>query len=332
MDIKQLIRDLHSFTEKAQQRIQEAKSRQDLEAIKPEVIGKRSYFPTVAEAMQSASNQDRPLLGKELNTARESLKARWKERLDECTASYARVHTIDRSLPPPTTPLGAAHITTRTINEIVAIFERMGFSKHEGPEVEEESINFDDLNIPPFHPARSMQDTFYLSNTLLLRTHTSNTQIRIMRDHTPPVRVISPGRVFRSDADATHAPMFHQMEGFVIDRHISLSHLTWTLKTFLKLFFETDKIQFRIRPSYFPFTQPSAEVDVAFASGAFLEVLGCGMIHHSVLEKMGVNAHKFSGFAFGMGIERLAMLKHGIHDLRPFFECDQRYLKQYRHV
>ena len=253
--------------------------------------------------------------------------------------------TIDLSLPASDRPSGTVHPVSQVMDELAEIFADLGFSVAEGPEIETQWYNFTALNMPEFHPARAMQDTFYLEprtpgeEPRVLRTHTSPVQIRAMETNPPPLRVIAPGRVYRSDSDATHTPMFHQVEGLAIDRDITLGHLRWTLETFLKAFFERDDIIIRMRPSYFPFTEPSAEVDVGWSmekgrrvvggQEGWMEVLGSGMVHPKVLANCGLDPDEWQGFAFGCGIDRLAMLKYGMDDLRPFFDADLRWLKHY---
>lgn len=320
-----VVEALNTFKVAALSRISAIDSLAKAEELRSEIFGKTSPLHTTSLALASAAPKDKPVIGQALNTVKKCLEDAWKAQAQKYkkTTQHAQ---LDLTLPAAHTAPGSTHLTTLTIQRIARIFSLMGFQQYEGPEVEESAVNFDALNIPPFHPARSMQDTFYISQSLLLRTHTSNAQIRALKNMTPPLRIISPGRVFRADADATHSPMFHQIEGLVIERHVSFTHLVWTLKTFLSLFFEKQKISFRIRPSYFPFTQPSAEVDIAFADGTFLEVLGCGMVHPHVLKNMGCPP-ELKGFAFGLGVERMAMLRNNIRDLRPFFESDQRWLR-----
>jgi len=253
--------------------------------------------------------------------------------------------TIDLSLPAQETPQGTVHPVSQVMDELAEIFADLGFAVAEGPEIEDQWHNFTALNMPEFHPARAMQDTFYLerhegeAEAKVLRTHTSPVQIRAMQTAGAPLYVIAPGRVYRSDSDATHTPMFHQVEGLVIDRAIHMGHLKWTLETFLKAFFERDDVVLRMRPSYFPFTEPSAEVDVGYTlekgkrviggSDGFMEVLGSGMVHPKVIANCGLDPDEWQGFAFGCGIDRLAMLKYGMDDLRAFFDGDIRWLKHY---
>jgi phenylalanyl-tRNA synthetase alpha chain len=246
---------------------------------------------------------------------------------------------FDMTLPSPEMPRGSVHPVSQVLDELSEIFADMGFAVASGPEIEDDWHNFTALNIPESHPARAMHDTFYFPDGKLLRTHTSPVQIRTMTSQPPPIRIIAPGRVYRSDSDATHTPMFHQIEGLVIDKGIHLGHLKWTLETFLRAFFERDDVTLRLRPSYFPFTEPSVEVDVGYTmqngkrviggSEGWMEVLGSGMVHRRVIEACGLDPDIWQGFAFGTGIDRLAMLKYGMDDLRPFFDGDLRWLKHY---
>ena len=247
---------------------------------------------------------------------------------------------IDVSLPGRDVSVGGLHPVTRTMQRIEAFFASAGFEVAEGPEIEDDFHNFEALNIPAHHPARAMHDTFYFDEHLLLRTHTSPVQIRHMKDAEPPMKVIAPGRVYRCDSDLTHTPMFHQVEGFLVDEQVSFADLKGILNAFLHSFFEREDLAVRFRPSYFPFTEPSAEVDIqcVMCSGegcrvcghtGWLEVLGCGMIHPEVFRHVGIDSEKYLGYAFGMGVERLAMLRYGVNDLRLFFENDLRFLKQF---
>lgn len=247
---------------------------------------------------------------------------------------------IDITQPTRKENRGLIHPINKVTSEIEEIFSELGFEFAQGPEIEDDFHNFTALNMPHDHPARQMQDTFYLKNSeLLLRTHTSNTQIRKMKNSTPPMRVGALGRVFRRDSDQTHTPMFHQFEGFVVDENVTMANLKWTLENFLQKFFEVKNVELRFRPSFFPFTEPSAEVDINYSleqgrikvgkGDKFMEILGCGMIHPNVLKNCGIDSEKFQGFAFGIGVERLAMLKYGITDLRMFFENDARFLKHF---
>lgn len=250
--------------------------------------------------------------------------------LDQRLAS----ETLDVTLPGRAVDPGGPHPVTRAMSRILAIFRSLGFSIADGPEVEDDYFNFEALNFPPHHPARAMHDTFYLPDGRLLRTHTSPVQIRVMKAQAPPVRIVAPGRVFRSDSDQTHTPQFHQVEGLLVDEDVTFADLKGLLSTFVNAYFE-DELEMRLRPSYFPFTEPSAEVDIRWRNtdgspGRWLEVLGCGMVHPRVLENCGVDAERFTGYAFGLGVERFAMLRYRVDDLRLFFDNDLRFLAQFR--
>jgi phenylalanyl-tRNA synthetase alpha chain len=241
--------------------------------------------------------------------------------------------TIDVSLPGRGLDMGGLHPVTRTLRRIETIFSKAGFDVETGPEIEDDWHNFEALNIPETHPARAMHDTFYFDEKTVLRTHTSGVQIRTMENKDAPMRIIAPGRVYRCDSDQTHTPMFHQVEGLVIEENASFAQLRTLIIEFLRQFFEDENLKVRFRPSYFPFTEPSAEVDIAtnlFGDGRWIEVLGCGMVHPNVLKNVDVDAEQYSGFAFGLGVERLAMLRYGVTDLRQFFENDLRFLKQFK--
>ncbi len=335
-------------------RIQKATSTIELEAIDLEAFGKKSgvytllrkslgNIPDVEERKKSGErfNHDARRVEQALEDRRSDLKIlELNERL--------QTETIDVTLPARAETQGKIHPVTQVIEEITAIFADMGFSVAEGPDIESDEMNFDKLNIPESHPARQMHDTFYLQGNsnnpggdgkTLLRTHTSPVQIRTMKAGKPPFRFIAPGSTYRCDSDITHTPMFHQVEGFVIDKNIHMGHLKGCIIEFLKAFFELDNVPVRYRPSFFPFTEPSAEVDIGctrsreeikIGAGAdWLEVMGCGMVHPNVLRNCGLDPNEWQGFAFGMGVERLAMLKYGIPDLRTFFESDARWLKHY---
>ena len=320
-----------------------------LDGLKSALLGKKSEFETFLKAVSSA----RDVLGHEpvafANTAKKelfSLYDRKKSALEDGEVE-ARLATegLDMTLPAAPAPRGSVHPVSQVMDELAEIFADMGFSVATGPEIEDDWHNFTALNFPPDHPARAMHDTFYLrpqegaDERMLLRTHTSPVQIRTMATQEPPIYIIAPGRVYRSDSDATHTPMFHQVEGLVIDRGIHLGHLKWTLETFLKAFFERDDIELRLRPSYFPFTEPSAEVDVGFTrvkgrrvlggTEGWMELLGSGMVHPRVIANCGLDPDEWQGFAFGCGIDRLAMLKYGMDDLRAFFDGDLRWLRHY---
>ncbi len=314
-----------------------------LEAERVRLLGKQGEVTALLKTLGGMSPEQRQSKGPRINGLREAVGAAIAERKAalEGAAMDARLaaERIDLSLPAPALPRGSVHPVSQVMDELAEIFADMGFAVATGPEIEDDWHNFTALNIPETHPARAMHDTFYFPGGKLLRTHTSPVQIRTMMNQPPPIRVIAPGRVYRSDSDATHTPMFHQIEGLVIDKGIHLGHLKWTLETFLKAFFERDDVVLRLRPSYFPFTEPSAEVDVGFSwkdgrrviggSEGWMEVLGSGVVNARVIANCGLNPDEYSGFAFGTGVDRLAMLKYGMDDLRAFFDGDLRWLKHY---
>jgi phenylalanyl-tRNA synthetase alpha chain len=308
-----------------------------LEALRPSLLGKKSALRAHMKALGSLPADQRPDAGRIINDAQERVESAFAARLAELRevelARRLESERIDITLPAPEPPPGALHPLTLTLLEIERIFVSMGYDVAEGPESETEANNFDLLNILPHHPARDMHDTFYLEAGGILRTHTSPVQVRYMLAHKPPLAIIAPGRVFRvDDVDATHSPVFTQVEGLVVDRGISMAHLRGTLDAFLKAMFGED-VETRFRPSYFPFTEPSAEVDMrwhgAKGGGAWLEVLGCGMVNPAVLENCGIDSREFTGFAFGLGVERFAMLRYGIPTIRAFYENDVRVLRQF---
>jgi phenylalanyl-tRNA synthetase alpha chain len=320
-----------------------------LDAVRVSALGKQGNISALLKTMGQMSPEERQTQGPIINGLRETVAAAIADKKTalETAALNQRLATerLDMSLPAPTAPQGSVHPVSQVMDELAEIFADMGFAVAEGSEIEDDWHNFTALNIPETHPARAMHDTFYFPNkdaegrSMLLRTHTSPVQIRTMTSQEPPIRIIAPGRVYRSDSDATHTPMFHQIEGLVIDRGIHLGHLKWTLETFLKAFFERDDVVLRLRPSYFPFTEPSVEVDVGYSvvngkrviggSEGWMEVLGSGMVHRKVIENCGLDPDVWQGFAFGTGVDRLAMLKYGMDDLRAFFDGDIRWLGHY---
>jgi phenylalanyl-tRNA synthetase alpha chain len=318
--------------EQAQTEIGAAGDLAALDAVRVRYLGKKGLFTAQLREVGKLAPELIPAAGKEINTAKETLGAALdarrelldRQRVDAELAAQA----LDVTLPGRGERTGQLHPITRTLRRMIRIFDHAGFDVHTGPEVEDEFHNFTALNIPPEHPARAMHDTFYLRSGRLLRTHTSPVQIRALKAHGAPIRLIAPGRVYRRDSDLTHTPMFTQVEGLVIDREVSFANLKALLYGFLSQFFERT-VQLRFRPSYFPFTEPSAEVDVWSESGRWLEILGCGMVHPNVLRNVGVDPAQFRGYAFGMGVERLAMLRYGVDDLRAFFENDLRFLEQF---
>ena len=303
-----------------------------LDAVRVHYLGKKGVFTAQLREIGKLPTAEIPAAGKAINDAKASLTAALDARREtleqQQLAAQLAAETLDVTLPGRGEPPGQLHPITRTLRRMVAILAHAGFDVHTGPEVEDEFHNFTALNIPADHPARAMHDTFYLRSGLLLRTHTSPVQIRALKAHGAPIRLIAPGRVYRRDSDLTHTPMFSQVEGLVVDRNISFANLKALLYDFVSKFFERD-VELRFRPSYFPFTEPSAEVDVRAESGRWLEILGCGMVHPNVLRNVGIDPTQFNGYAFGMGVERLTMLRYGVDDLRAFFENDLRFLEQF---
>lgn len=327
--------ELKALVQEAQSLIAAANDMQALEQVRVQFLGKKSRITELSKALGQMGEEERRARGAELNEVREAvtsvLNARRDAMASAALAQQLESERVDVSLPGRGIELGGLHPVTRVMERIETFFTGVGFSVASGPEVEDDYHNFEALNIPAHHPARAMHDTFYFDAHRLLRTHTSPVQIRVMNQQKPPIRIICPGRVYRCDSDQTHSPMFHQVEGLVIDENISFSDLKSMLESFLREFFE-EELKVRFRPSYFPFTEPSAEVDIQRKSGkpgSWLEVLGCGMVHPKVLENCGIDPEKYSGFAFGMGVERFAMLRYGVNDLRQFFDNDLRFLRQF---
>ena len=303
-----------------------------LDEVRVQYLGKKGHLTQLLKGLGKLSNEERPAAGARINVAKEALSdvLNARKNLLENAALEAKLaaEKVDVTLPGRQPELGGLHPVTKTMDRIEAFFSRIGYSVEEGPEIEDDYHNFEALNIPSHHPARAMHDTFYFDAHRLLRTHTSPVQVRTMEAQKPPIRIICPGRVYRCDYDQTHSPMFHQVEGLIIDKNISFADLKGTLEQFLREFFEED-VRVRFRPSYFPFTEPSIEVDIDRGDGKWLEVLGCGMVHPKVLEMSGIDSEEYTGFAFGMGVERFAMLRYGVDDLRLFFENDLRFLSQF---
>jgi phenylalanyl-tRNA synthetase alpha chain len=318
--------------EQARGAVDAASDLAELDALRVQYLGKKGVFTLQLRELGKLSPDLVPTAGKEINSAKEALTRAIESRkqaLDSArVAAELASQAIDVTLPGRGQRIGSLHPVRRTLRRMVAILAGAGFEVHTGPEVEDDFHNFTALNIPEDHPARAMHDTFYVDSGLLLRTHTSPVQIRAMRTHGAPIRLIAPGRVYRRDSDLTHTPMFTQVEGLAVDRGISFANLKALLYDFVSKFFERD-VKLRFRPSYFPFTEPSAEVDVLSDSGRWLEILGCGMVHPNVLRNVGVDPVEFTGYAFGMGVERLTMLRYGVDDLRLFFENDLRFLEQF---
>jgi phenylalanyl-tRNA synthetase alpha chain len=350
-DTDEFVRELNRLTDAATIEIGSAASPDELERVRVKYLGRRGSFTTLMRRLGQFSTEQRPLYGNVINVAKESLTGAIGNRAGELGRAALEqrlaAERADVTLPVPFAGEGRIHPISQTIDEIVAIFGEMGFVVAEGPHIEEDFYNFTALNIPPEHPARQEHDTFYLperadGTRLVLRTHTSPVQIRTMLTQRPPIRIIVPGRTFRSDHDATHLPNFQQVEGLCVDRTTHMGHLKGCLVEFLRAFFDVDDLPVRFRPSYFPFTEPSAEVDIGCSresgkltigkGGDWLEILGSGMVHPKVLRNCSIDPEQYQGFAFGMGIERIAMLKYGIPDARAFYESDLRWLRHYGFV
>lgn len=346
--------DYAATREEALARIAAAQDLDALEKLRVEFLGKQGSVSLLLKTLGAMSPEERQSTGPQIHALREGVSDALAARKGalEGAALEARLasESVDLTLPAPQAPRGSIHPVSQVLDELAEIFADLGFAVATGPEIEDDWHNFTALNIPESHPARAMHDTFYFPDSdaegrrMLLRTHTSPVQIRSMLEQGAPIRIIAPGRVYRSDSDATHTPMFHQVEGLVIDKGIHLGHLKWTLETFLKAFFEREDIVLRLRPSYFPFTEPSVEVDVGFAlengrrvlggcgdapGHGWMELLGSGMVNRKVIAAGGLDPDEWQGFAFGIGVDRLAMLKYGMDDLRAFFDGDVRWLAHY---
>ena len=335
--------ELEQIAKQAESSIVAAEKLSALDDLRVEYLGKKGRLTGLLKGLGRLSAEERPAAGAKINDVKQSL----QELIGQRRAYFESIdldaklaeETIDVTLPGRGEDVGGLHPVTRTMERIEGFFSRIGYDVEVGPEIEDDYHNFEALNIPSHHPARAMHDTFYIDPTTVLRTHTSPVQVRTMERSAPPIRIICPGRVYRCDSDLTHTPMFHQVEGLVVDKDISFADLKGVIDQFLKAFFEAD-LPVRFRPSYFPFTEPSAEVDIqctncrgegcrVCSQTGWLEVMGCGMVHPNVLEHCDVDTDTFTGFAFGMGVERLAMLRYGVNDLRLFFENDLRFLKQF---
>jgi len=336
--------ELDQIVAQAREAIEQAPDLKALEQIRVEYLGKKGVLTERMKQLGSLPPNERPQAGQAINQAKQAVQGALEARREalETAALQARLarESIDVTLPGRGQEPGGLHPVTRTLERIESLFAQMGFEVAEGPEIEDDYHNFEALNIPASHPARAMHDTFYFDKRTVLRTHTSPVQIRVMEERTPPLRIIAPGRVYRCDSDVTHTPMFHQVEGLLVDERVSFADLKGVLDEFLRRFFEQD-LAVRFRPSYFPFTEPSAEVDIqclmcggdgcrVCSHTGWIEVLGCGMVHPEVFRHVGIDTERFTGFAFGMGVERLAMLRYGVDDLRTFFENDLRFLGQFR--
>ena len=330
--LKKIDEDLKNLSDFAYQAIQNTKNDKDLESLRISILGKKGSLSNILKTMGKLNNEQRPIIGQKANILKNELLEKISNRKDELKSialeNLIKSEILDVTIPSLGSPLGKKHPLISTQDEIINVFCGLGYSVENGPEIESDFYNFESLNIPKDHPARDMQDTFYLEESLLLRTHTSPVQIRYLENNPPPVRIIAPGRVFRRDAvDSTHSPVFNQVEVLCIDEGINFSHLRGTVLTFLKTFF--GDLPVRFRASYFPFTEPSAEVDVEW-NGKWLEVMGCGMVDPKVLEKLGIDSERWTGFAAGLGIERFCMVKHQIDDIRRFYTNDLRFLEQFK--
>jgi len=304
----------------------------ELEQIKARYLGKDGSLTALLKGLGKLSADERPAAGALINQVKQTIEAALQQRRDDLQqnklAQQLEAESLDVTLPGRGNGIGGLHPVTRTLQRIEQLFHSLGFAVASGPEIEHDFYNFTALNIPENHPARAMHDTFYIDPEHVLRTHTSPVQIRYMENNQPPLKIISPGRVYRFDSDATHSPMFHQVEGLWVDEEVSFSNLKGVVQDFLQRFFERDDLRVRFRPSFFPFTEPSAEMDMSWNDG-WLEIGGCGMVHPNVFKHVNIDSEKYLGFAFGLGVERLAMLRYGVNDLRQFYESDLRFLKQF---
>ena len=329
--------DIESLSTQALSDIASAQTPDALESLRVALLGKSGTVTAQLKQLGTLPGDQRKAAGEAINIARDAIANALSTRkaLLEDAALDARLagESIDVTLPGRNPQRGGLHPISRTLERIADIFGRLGYELADGPEIEDDWHNFEALNFPPHHPARAMHDTFYFGDGRLLRTHTSGVQVRYMGKHAPPLRMIAAGKVYRSDSDQTHSPMFHQVEGLLVDEHSTFADLKGTLAEFVRAFFERD-FEMRFRPSYFPFVEPGAEVDIAWqqpdGSTRWLEVLGCGMVHPNVLRSCGIDPERYTGFAFGLGVERFAMLRYGVNDLRAFFENDLRFLKQFK--
>lgn len=330
--------NLEALVEEGRRAVDQAQDLKSLDQIRVDYLGKKGKLTQLLKSLGQLSAEERPAAGQRINEAKETVQAAINERREtmEASALEAKLagESIDVTLPGRGQAAGGLHPITRTLRRIEALFARAGYSVEQGPEIEDDYHNFEALNIPGHHPARAMHDTFYFDPGTLLRTHTSPVQIRTMEKGQPPFRMICPGRVYRCDSDQTHTPMFHQVEGLLVEPGVSFADLKSTVEEFLRVFFERD-LAVRFRPSYFPFTEPSAEVDIEWGREAdgsikWLEVMGCGMVHPNVFKSCNIDPEEYSGFAFGVGVERLAMLRYGVNDLRIFFDNDMRFLRQFQ--
>ncbi|WP_130537018.1 phenylalanine--tRNA ligase subunit alpha [Thiomicrorhabdus indica] len=328
---------LQTIISDAKSALENVNDLQKLDEIRVQFFGKKGAFTDMMKTLGKLSKEERPKAGQVINEAKQLVQGLMNEKKRELDNAKLQQklaeETIDVTLPGRDVDLGSLHPVTRTLNRIETLFSKAGFDVEQGPEIEDDWHNFEALNIPETHPARAMHDTFYINEKTVLRTHTSGVQIRTMENKEAPMRIIAPGRVYRCDSDQTHTPMFHQVEGLIVEKGASFAQLRALIIEFLRQFFEDENLKVRFRPSYFPFTEPSAEVDIAtdlFGDGRWIEVLGCGMVHPNVLKNVGIDPDEYTGLAFGLGVERLAMLRYNVKDLRQFFENDLRFLQQFK--
>lgn len=328
---------LQALVEEAREALEKVEALADLDALRVRFLGKKGAFTELMKGLGQMRPEERPRAGQIINEAKQTVQTLLNEKKAALEAALLEkklaAEAVDVTLPGRDVDIGGVHPVTRTLERIERLFAQAGFTVAQGPEIEDDWHNFEALNIPETHPARAMHDTFYINEKDVLRTHTSGVQIRVMEQSEPPIRIIAPGRVYRCDSDQTHTPMFHQVEGLVVEKNANFAQLKTLIIDFLRRFFEDDNLKVRFRPSYFPFTEPSAEVDIAtdlFGDGRWMEVLGCGMVHPNVLRNVGIDPEIYQGFAFGLGVERLTMLRYGVNDLRLFFENDLRFLQQFK--
>jgi phenylalanyl-tRNA synthetase alpha chain len=335
------MQELEQILDQALQQFALIRDEAELEQVKARYLGKDGSLTVLLKGLGKLSAEQRPAAGARINQIKQQIEAALQQRRDQLQQEKLEqklaAESLDVTLPGRSAGTGGLHPVTRTLERVEALFHSIGFAVAEGPDIETDFYNFTALNIPEDHPARAMHDTFYIDEQHVLRTHTSPIQIRYMQAHLgkyrhletmPDIRIIAPGRVYRVDSDATHSPMFHQIEGLWIGEHVSFADLKGVIAEFLMCFFETSDMQVRFRPSFFPFTEPSAEIDMSW-KGGWLEIGGCGMVHPNVLKHVGIDSERYTGFAFGMGVERLAMLRYGVNDLRLFFDNDMQFLKQF---
>ncbi|MDD2915969.1 MAG: phenylalanine--tRNA ligase subunit alpha [Gallionella sp.] len=326
------MQELQQILDQALQQFAAISDEAELEQVKAKYLGKEGSLTALLKGLGKLSAEERPAAGARINQVKQGIEAALQQRRDALQqsklAQKLAAEALDVTLPGRGLGSGGLHPVTRTLERIEQLFHSLGFATASGPEIERDFYNFTALNIPENHPARAMHDTFYIDPQHVLRTHTSPVQVRYMEANQPPLKIISPGRVYRFDSDATHSPMFHQVEGLWVDEEISFANLKGVVQDFLQRFFERDDLRVRFRPSFFPFTEPSAEMDMSWKDG-WLEIGGCGMVHPNVLKHVNIDSEKYLGFAFGLGVERLAMLRYGVSDLRQFYESDLRFLKQF---